>query len=186
MVKLLLAHFANPHALTANQLLPRDLARDPQIIKDLENAEETFLDLEEQKTPVKTKRFSASLLDETDDETNEFINVQTRTIYRRRSCKKDLKIEKEILMKIRDQLRKEVFRRSRTLSYSSPTPSPLKSGQRFFDDDVRPPPLPPRDHPIAITKSLKRIQPISSLKRTVKSTSYDVITCDVFCCKITH
>ena len=43
MVKLLLAHFANPHALTANQLLPRDLARDPQIIKDLENAEETFL-----------------------------------------------------------------------------------------------------------------------------------------------
>lgn len=43
MVKLLLSHFANPHALTCNFNLPRDLAQDQTIKEDLMNAEETFL-----------------------------------------------------------------------------------------------------------------------------------------------
>jgi len=43
MVKLLLSHYASPHARTASNLTPRDLAGDPEIAKMLLDAEETFL-----------------------------------------------------------------------------------------------------------------------------------------------
>ena len=82
MVKLLLAHFANPHARTSNNLTPRDLSRDcPEAAELLLDAEDSFLDLDQQKTPVKTKRFSASLLDETTEDGEEAtLNVRTRTM----------------------------------------------------------------------------------------------------------
>ena len=43
MVRLLLSHYANPHSRTTSGFIPREMAKDSEIISMLTNAEDTFL-----------------------------------------------------------------------------------------------------------------------------------------------
>jgi len=173
MVKLLLSHFANPHALTCNFNLPRDLAQDQTIKEELLNAEETFLDLEQQKTPVKTKRFSASLLDETEEgDDPPTINIPTRNISTVKISKRDLLNERKVLVSKKDELKKELNRRSFTLQspHYSNSNSPLRlNSLKFTFEDFS---SPRREEVIIpdMASLMAGVSPITSASSTMKRT----------------
>ncbi|CAK8690635.1 unnamed protein product [Clavelina lepadiformis] len=153
MVRLLLSHYANPHAKTVSSLTPRELAKDAEIIKMLLNAEETFLDLPKQRTPAKPKRFSASLLDQCDNE-EEISLVRTRVISSIKISKRDISKEKELVRGLADELKQEL---KAEMCFEPPdSKTSLQSIPTWHQ--LAPPPIPPRDDPPEIQSPVATLQ----------------------------